>query len=100
MPATTRINLSNQERAVQAAVTRTVQSMSLAMKDGVLGALKSNVDRPAPFTLLHKAYQAAKPTVVGGVLRISAVLRNSSSCSMPTDLCIGSNILQRQDRAR
>jgi hypothetical protein len=42
MPVTTRINLSNQERAVQAAVTRTVQSMSLAMKNGVLGALKSS----------------------------------------------------------
>jgi hypothetical protein len=68
MPVTTRINLSNQERAVQAAVTRTVQSMSLSMKDGVLGALKSNIDRPTPFTLLPKAYQAGKPTVVDGVI--------------------------------
>ena len=68
MPVRTTVNLSRQEKAVQAAVTRTVQSMSLAMKDSVLGALKSNLDRPAPFTLLLKAYQAGKPTVVGGVI--------------------------------
>lgn len=68
MGVTTVIRLSPQERAIQEATKRTGQSMSLALKDATVSAIKSKLDRPTPFMTRPGAYKAGKPTVVGGVI--------------------------------
>lgn len=67
MGVTTVVRLSPQERAVQEATKRTVLSMSLAMKDVTIDSLKRKFDRPTPYVLLPKAYQARPPKQVAGV---------------------------------
>lgn len=61
MSLTVRVNLTPQERAVDAAIKRTVQSMSLAMKDVTIAALKAKLDKPTPYMLRAQAFQARPP---------------------------------------
>jgi hypothetical protein len=59
-------NVSRMHSALQQAGLRTVKSMALAAKDGLLQALAKAIDKPTPFTLSSAGYQASNGTLAGG----------------------------------
>jgi hypothetical protein len=59
-------NVGPMHAAVQQAGLRTVKSMALAAKDGLLAALAKTIDKPTPFTLSSSGYQPSNGTMDGG----------------------------------